>query len=336
MSTKIEWTDFTWNPVRGCTRVSEGCRNCYAERQAARGMGPYANEAYAKSTEGGPRWTGRVELVESKLTEPLHKPSWRGKRVFVNSMSDLFHESLPDEAIDRVFAVMALSPDVTYQVVTKRAERMARWFDRPTGHLNNVISLMTDRLSREIFGSRYAGEEIPFFKEVPNPIVTRENGRWPLPNVWLMVSAEDQPTADERIPYLLKTPAAVRGVSYEPALGPVDFTPWIKHLDWIIAGGESGPGARPAHPDWFRSARDQCAEAGTAFFFKQWGEWAPDPEGLYSELPDSRWGTIDRAGGFCYGGDNLIGDPGIVPMARVGKRNAGRLLDEREHSEFPR
>lgn len=330
MSTKIEWTDFTWNPVRGCSMApgseSGGCLNCYAARIATRFSGAHPEpgpvvaswkkqpfHGFARRTANGPRWTGRVELVESKLTEPLHKPSWRGKRGFVNSMSDLFHEALPDEAIDRVFAVMALCPEITFQVVTKRAERMAQWFSRSAfeavADLAMRYRFTSDFESDYEFDSRDASSELD----------------WPLPNVWLIVSAEDQPTADARIPHLLDTPAAVRGVSYEPALGPVDFAPWIEKLDWIIAGGESGPGARPSHPGWFRSVRDQCAAAGVPLFFKQWGEWAPNcisPNCLDRPKPHRE---ISRPS---------PGYRGV--MFHCGKRNAGRLLDNCEHSEFPR
>ena len=248
--TSIEWTDCTWNPVRGCSRVSEGCRNCYAERIAARFSNAGSVEAgefvgFAERTPAGPRWTGRVELIKSKLQEPLH---WKKpRRVFVNSMSDLFHESLPDDAILEVFRVMQDCPQHIFQVLTKRPENMRR------------------------FMAEWEGESI-----------------WegPVQNVWLGVSVEDQKTADERIPLLLQTPAAVRFVSYEPALGPVCllnyllYGPWSavnvkpptsRGLDWVICGGESGPGARPFDIAWARSVRDQCKAAGGAFFMKQLG-----------------------------------------------------------------
>jgi len=255
-STNIEWTDATWNPTRGCSRVSEGCRNCYAERIAARfsqGFGDSHKEqgtfaGYAIQTESGPRWTGKVELIESKLLEPLH---WKKpRRVFVNSMSDLFHENLPVEAIDRIFAVMALTPNITYQVLTKRAGRMREYLQ------------LTQSCA------------------VPK-------GSWadllPLPNVWLGVSVENQPTADERIPELLRTPAALRFVSYEPALADVDFTRWLacdghlartfgnEFLDWGIIGGESGPGARPFDLNWARNTIRQFKAAGVPLFVKQVG-----------------------------------------------------------------
>lgn len=262
--TSIEWTDRTWNPVRGCSRVSPGCVNCYAEKVSARFSNPgQPFEGFAKigrvvMTNGQQshttpfRWTGKVELIEHKLDEPLH---WRTpQKVFVNSMSDLFHESLPDEAIDRVFAVMAGCTRHTFQVLTKRADRMRRLLScqRPPAELADM---------------------------------------WPLKNVWLGVSVENQQYADERIPLLLETPAAVRFVSYEPALGPVDFRAYLYEqisgsssraresfhlfhqppLDWIIVGGESGPGARPFHFDWAHQTIEQCKAAGVACFVKQLG-----------------------------------------------------------------
>jgi protein gp37 len=251
---------------------------------------PTTGEPFAIMTPSGPHWTGKVELIESKLEEPLH---WREpRRVFVNSMSDLFHESLPDEAIDRVLAVAALCPQHTLQVLTKRKERMREYMAAAigAGHRGDAVAALT----RENFAWRWHKLGMQW--------------AWPLPNVWLGVSVEDQATADERIPLLLQTPAAVRFVSYEPALGPVNFTPYIGHrtyrcscgwhetqldlnpegrdwrclkclrvcqefpaLDWLIVGGESGPKARPFDLAWARSARDACRDAGVAFFMKQLG-----------------------------------------------------------------
>ena len=262
-STSIEWTDTTWNPTRGCSPVSPGCRNCYAEAFAARNLpgsrSPTTGEAFAIIRSDGPHWTGRVELIGSKLLEPLH---WKKlRRVFVNSMSDLFHENLPDEAIDRVFAVMALTPHITYQVLTKRAERMREY--------------LTHRL-RDINWRTIMRRE-------HNEAVAAIRMHWPLPNVWLGVSVEDQQRADERIPQLLRTPAAKRFVSYEPALEAVDFNKWLAceghlartfgnvFLDWGIIGGESGPGARPFHLSWLRSTIRQFKTAGVPLFVKQMG-----------------------------------------------------------------
>jgi protein gp37 len=295
-SSSIEWTDATWNPVRGCSRVSEGCRNCYAERMAVRMSGPgqwgegFAVAPRHHGENGRPttgvrgKWTGKVELIPSMLDRPLR---WRKPRkVFVNSMSDLFHESLPDEAIDRVFAVMALARRHTFQVLTKRPERMERYLsahDRDRAWCDAGARLdipLTHPMTK------HPGATSPDNALWLNVDSATDSGDRPLPNVWLGVSVEDQATADERIPLLLQTPAAVRFVSYEPALGPVDFTGWLYScdgdcnqpthpieptLDWVIVGGESGPGARPFDVAWARSTVEQCKAAGVAVFVKQLG-----------------------------------------------------------------
>jgi protein gp37 len=290
-NSKISWTDATWNPLRGCTRVSEGCRNCYAERIAARFSerpkdyeGAFQTQAsfegIAIMTPSGPRWTGKVKLVESVLDAPLH---WRKPRkVFVNSMSDLFHESVPDEWIDRVFAVMALCPQHTFQVLTKRPERMNQWCSK----------------------QRWVAEGF-----------SEESEERYLENVWLGVSVENQATADARIPHLLRTPAALRFVSYEPALGPVDLYKYLPTLEieresgmwrdlirWVIVGGESGPGARPCDIAWIRTIRDQCKAATTPYFVKQLGakpyNGTSKHMGLHSSSGDGRlYHLKDRKGG---------------------------------------
>jgi len=260
--TSIEWADCSWNVVRGCSRVSEGCRNCYAERIAVRFSGPgQPYEGFADVPAGrrhsqtgaatcGVRgkWTGRVELIPSKLDEPLH---WRKpRRVFANSMSDLFHEKLDPLAIGRIFGVMAEAHWHTFQVLTKRPEIMRDW-SRAVGHYPRG-----DRSETPVMG-------------------------WP-PNVWLGVSIEDQATADERIPLLLQTPAAVRFISVEPMLEQIDLCLTAgsevsgaegaaRGIHWVIVGGESGPGARPFDIAWARSVIAQCREAGVACFYKQAG-----------------------------------------------------------------
>jgi len=311
----IEWTDATWNPIRGCSRVSEGCRNCYAERVAARFSGPgLPYEGLAVMRNGEPRWSGEVRVIEKHLLDPIR---WKTpRRIFVNSMSDLFHEHLFDDDIARVFAVMALAPQHTFQILTKRPERMR------------------DLLSHEGMDRRVAGAADRFAYRGSHKNWSVRGGvwipAWPLPNVWLGVSAEHQAAADERIPLLLQTPAAVRFVSAEPLLGPIDFAGWMwmktflaadgsgriptNELDWVICGGESGPGARPMHPEWPLSIRDQCQAAGVAYFFKQWGEYAPP--------------GITRVGG-------LGPVEELREMHRVGKKAAGRLLDGRTWDEFP-
>lgn len=347
----IEWTDRSdWNPMRGCTRVSEGCRNCYAERIAGRFSAPgQPFHGFTTQTPAGARWTGKVEMVPGRLDLPLRwrKPS----RIFVNSAFDLFHESVPDEWIEGIFGIMAAAPQHIFQVLTKRAGRMRRWFDGAT----------LDRCQAEL-ASRDLWPAISMLTARTDYI----NGPWPLPNVWLGVSAEDQARADERIPHLLATPAAVRWVSAEPLLGPMDLmkkkwrdcyieeyggpgselVPLIRGIDWIVAGGESGPGARPMHPDWARSLRDQCAWAGVPLFFKQWGEWRPlgplysDDDKLeeaiatYGDVNHDRIEFIDRRGGL-WGDEQAQPPSGAWAIERVGKSRAGRLLDGREHNGMP-
>ena len=261
----IEWTDTTWNPVRGCSRVSPGCEHCYAMGQAHRFGGegmPY--EGMTRKTSRGVDWSGRVRLVPEMLGQPLR---WRKpRRVFVNSMSDLFHESLPDEAIDQVFAVMALAPRHTFQILTKRAGRMRRYFDAEDLYAR-VLRVADQQLrpARPHLGSIGISDPRAGYR-----------------NVWLGVSTEDQQRADERIPELLATPAAVRFVSAEPLLGPLDLRDYLpcdtiggvhmeRFLDQVIVGGESGPGARPCYVPWIRSIRDQCRAARVACFIKQLG-----------------------------------------------------------------
>lgn len=251
----ITWTNETWNPIRGCSRVSEGCRNCYAERVAARFSKPgqpYEGLArmhdIAKFDPVGkkylaidPRWTGEVRFIPEHLEDPLR---WkRSRMIFVNSMSDLFHEKVPDEWIDQIFSVMWRAPQHAFQVLTKRPERMQKYMADWDKRMNGVKRL---------------------------------------PNVWMGVSVENQETADYRIPLLLQTPAIVRWVSYEPALGPVDFFGYVGNsvlgendasggLNWIVVGGESGPGARPFDVQWARDTVKQCKMASVACFVKQFG-----------------------------------------------------------------
>ena len=230
---KIEWTDATWNPITGCTVVSPGCTNCYAMRLAGTRLRDHpSRNGLTQPSKAGPVWTGEVRFNEAWLEQPLR---WKKPRmIFVCAHGDLFYENVPDEWIDKVFAVMAQCPQHTFQVLTKRAGRMQRY-----------ISLL------EV--EAYARVDIP----------------WPLPNVWLGISAEDQERYNERGPALANTPAAVRFVSYEPALGPLDLSTVYPMPDWIIVGGESGPGARFMQPDWARAVRDQCENARMAFFMKQ-------------------------------------------------------------------
>lgn len=296
----IEWTDATWNPVTGCTKVSPGCDHCYAETFAERWRG----------TKGHHFENGfDVQLRPERLDQPL---KWRKpRRIFVNSMSDLFHDQVSDDYIARVFAVMAQASQHTFQILTKRHARMR--------------SLL--RKWAPITGT-------------PPWVHT---GPWPLPNVWLGVSVENQQWADIRIPALLDTPAAVRWISAEPLLGPVVLHDhWIgadpyRHdeprLDWVVTGGESGPGARPAHPDWFRSLRDQCQAAGIPYYFKQ--------RGAYTWQAGSGWREPDLwvhdLTGQALPEHELPAAPtgSWKGVWRVGKKRAGRELDGRTWDEYP-
>ncbi|TFH84936.1 phage Gp37/Gp68 family protein [Billgrantia azerbaijanica] len=343
---QIEWTDATWNPIRGCSRVSEGCRHCYAETVAQRFSGP--GQPYEGLIAKGGQWNGEVVVVDHKLDEPCR---WtRPRRIFVNSMSDLFHESVPFEVVAGIFGIMAAASWHTFQVLTKRPERAREFFEWMDNH-HERRHFDTQRLNAQHPGCDWR----PFFladiasRILPNcgaGLRVELKGEWPLDNVWLGVSVEDQAAADARISHLLNTPAAVRFVSAEPLLGVVEMTqvsntaalaegqPWINalggyawdctgpdyvdtcsigsRLDWVIVGGESGKQARPMHPEWARKLRDQCAAGDVPFLFKQWGEWLPDNQN-----------------------PSISGPSGDTQAIRVGKKAAGRLLDGKLHDEYP-
>ncbi|HYC55856.1 MAG TPA: phage Gp37/Gp68 family protein [Candidatus Binatia bacterium] len=354
MSTAIEWTDEVWNPVTGCTKVSQGCKNCYAERLFPRvyGKNLLINKTAALGTardqmrtleEARPREFTDVLTHADRLEQPL---KWkRPRRIFVNSMSDLFHEDVPSDFIAAVFAVMHARTDHTFQILTKRAARMlafSRWLDG-VGGIGPFTRANPDVL-RKWFGR--------LFPTIFNAAAVWHAG--PADNVWLGVSVEDQDTFDERVEILGRVPAAVRFISYEPALGPIDCgnafdgpvegSPYGE-IHWLIAGGESGPNARPAHPDWFRSVRDQCQAAGVSFFFKQWGEWTPDPElgrpyrALHMKAMPPALGSIEPLlGGRAFVAWERETSPGCfegTQLVRVGKKKAGRELDGRTWDEFP-
>ena len=286
-NTGIEWTDATWQPITGCSVVSPGCTNCYAMRLAGTRLREHPSRAgLTTMSKAGPVWNGQVRFNEQWLDQPLR---WkRSRRIFVCAHGDLFHESIPDAWIDRVFAVMALCPQHTFQCLTKRSGRMLEYCGNIEGSYNIATAILDLLIDRKIDG-KITDENNPLADERGDDEPELKN--WPLPNVWLGVSAEDQTRADERIPDLLTTPAAVRFVSAEPLLSAVDFTS-IKVggadslyranaltgdgfdgqlLSWIIVGGESGPGARvwPGFEDACHSIRDQCRAAGVAFFMKQ-------------------------------------------------------------------
>ncbi|MER8560129.1 phage Gp37/Gp68 family protein [Mesorhizobium sp. M0578] len=342
----IEWTDATWNPITGCSIVSPGCTNCYAMKLAGTRLKHIdSRKGLTRDTKAGPVWTGEVRLNRQWLHQPL---DWKKpRRIFVCAHGDLFAENVPDEWILDVFTVMAAADHHTYQVLTKRADRMREFLSRRD-------------LLDDIYANWYT------FTGKPAEVYS-----WPLHNVWCGISAEDQKRADERLPDLLVTPAKVRFVSAEPLIGPLDlawalsrnrldigsgflargrFSPGLESLralDWIIVGGESGPGARPMHPAWARSIRDQCAAAGTAFFFKQWGEWAPqigavdgwtlddNPEISrfeHREWEDGRWSEPFWPM-WCDWQDGNYDEEQCV--SRIGKKRAGRRLDDVEHNAMP-
>lgn len=328
--TKIEWTDATWNPITGCSVKSPGCTNCYAQRLAGTRMKHHwSRKGLTFDTKAGPVWNGETRFNEEWLTQPLQ---WSKPRmIFVCAHGDLFHESVPDEWIDKVFAVMALCPQHTFQVLTKRSARMRAYFawegtadDGYWQDRKGAINAATASLAHSL------------------GIKLSDDAALPLPNVWLGVSVEDQTRADERIPDLLATSAAVRWISAEPLLGPVNLTE-IEHapahmihalwglkantdgtasygpkLDWVVAGGESGPNARIMQIEWARSLRDQCAASGTAFMFKQMGEWCAATQ-------------------IGFHGFERCERRDIAPQSymRVGKKLAGRLLDGVQHDGYP-
>lgn len=309
-TTEIAWTDATWNPIRGCSRVSAGCENCYAERMAGRFCDagqPY--DGLVRRVGKGARWTGEVRMVQEHLDDPLR---WtKPRRVFVNSMSDLFHESLSNEQIASVFGVIAAAPRHAFQVLTKRATRMREWFAW-------VASVAAENGETAVdVCLRYAKHRCQH-KALRGPL---EFHTWPLMNVWLGVSVEDQDAADERVPELLRCPADVRWLSVEPMLGPVDISPWlygvcaehdasmggpgIQHckghgeswsplnLHWVVIGGESGPGARPMETWWVERLMEQCSEDDVAVFLKQLGA-APMSHGKRMYLMDKAGRRMDE------------------------------------------
>ena len=354
----IEWTDQTWNPIRGCSKVSQGCKHCYAETMAARFSKP--GEPYAEVVTDG-RWNGKVVLVPERLADPLR---WkRPRRVFVNSMSDLFHESLTNEQIAAVFGVMAAAPMHTFQVLTKRPSRAREWFKW-------VESEWQEERTSPAYARQSTQSDICLGAAIENGVPGGRRGirvslttpPWPLTNVWLGVSVEDQATAAKRIAHLLRCPAAVRWISAEPLLGRVrldhldcdgngdkDYCQIdaltgrqsdmgrpcadVSRLDWVVVGGESGPGARPMHPDWARCLRDQCQAAGVPFLFKQWGDWTD--VGDAHEIAER--GIAYAANERCVNLNGSHGFHGQKPrrMRRIGKKAAGRLLDSVIHDGYP-
>lgn len=359
--TPIEWTHYSVNPfkmrmpdgtlVNVCVHKSDGCRNCYAEMIVRRwwkkewGEFPGYTAALLK--------LGTPVLVEDELRAVLRlseriakgKADPNVNKVFWNDMTDEYLEFWPDEFIDKCWAIRALTPNLSHQVLTKRIDRAQSYFRGHASGRSRYVDIC-EAISK-------LGKEIA-------PVKLRSE--WPLPNVHLGVSLEDQKTADERIPLLLETPAAIRWVSAEPLLGPVDLNNYLytryleggarhmyNQLDWVVVGGESGPQARPMHPDWARSLRDQCVAAGVPFFFKQWGEYLPSPQNGCSHISsDGAQGPVANLVpqsvdvwrcNICSGLHGYFERTGPYDISfdfkRVGKKVAGRLLDGREWNEYP-
>ncbi|HEX8400492.1 MAG TPA: phage Gp37/Gp68 family protein [Allosphingosinicella sp.] len=298
--TKIEWTDATWNIITGCSVVSPGCKHCYAMKLAGTRLKNHESRAgLTVDTKEGPVWTGEVRFNEGWLDQPLR---WaKPRQIFICAHGDLFHAGVTDEQLDRIFAVMGLASQHIFQVLTKRPDRMRDYLSKATGRIADaIIKLRRARSDTSLV--------------VPLPHIRPGAAWWPLANVWCGVSVEDQQRMLERAPVLKDTPAAVRWWSAEPLLGDLGTIPPEMMPDWVVVGGESGPGARPMHPDWARSLREQCAQAGVPFHFKQWGAWLPA-------------GQIARQTG--------LWDPACGSSLLTTKKNAGRLLDGVEHNGVP-
>lgn len=378
---KISWTESTWNPYIGCSKVSEGCKNCYAIRMAYRlAHMPATKEFYGptvEKTKGGKlNWTGKIVENKTQFDKPLRtkKPTI----FFVNSMSDLFHEDLTFEQIHRVFVIMALCPQHTFQILTKRPERAKQYFERYDDGLGDMHELESAVMPyNHMLYCKDKNTLLPALKESgwmwdttysddgKDSMLIFEN-EGPLKNVWLGVSVENQKHADERIPLLLRIPAAVRFLSCEPLLGEVD----LKNLngpagsryqvlepitncgdsnraaiDWVICGGESGPDSRPMHPDWVRKLRDQCNRAHVPFLFKQWGSWLPyqvtsnsvaNSQNVDSINPTTLGIFKDELFPKKYTDSyKLNHSGGFCTYKNVGKHASGNLLDGVQHTGMP-
>lgn len=258
--TGIEWTDATWNWLYGCSPKSPGCRNCYAVLQTNRIASVHDRYRHLTVVDDrrGVQWSGKIMVAPERMDQPLR---WRKPRmVFVNSMSDVFHPDVPEQAVAASFAVMGAASRHEFQLLTKRPERMLEWFQFLTQTYDNPWDIIRhcERAAKDLYD-----------------LDVDAGGNWPLRNVWLGASVESQKFADERIPILQQVPAAVRFLSMEPLLGPVDRLD-LDRIHWVIVGGESGPGARPMDPEWARAIRDRCLYEEVPFFMKQWGNYDED------------------------------------------------------------
>lgn len=286
-NSKIEWTDHTFNPWVGCTKVSPACDNCYAEAWAKRsGRVKWGDNPRAR--------TNHINWAKPRLWNKKAEAAGTRPKVFCASLADVFDNQVDPEWVFDLFELIQRTPCLDWLILTKRPQ--------------NILKLFPDLFD---LGVR--------------------------PNVWLGTTVENQAEADRRIPWLLEVPAVKHFLSCEPLLGQLELRPYLAwsgaRVDWVICGGESGSGARPMHPGWARSLRDQCEGAGVPFFFKQWGDWRPH---VYGE--GGEWGTIEFDGHFWPVTTPWTGEEGSTAgqvMNRVGKVKAGHLLDGEEFREFP-
>lgn len=317
---RIEWCGSTWNPIRArnivtsqvgtwCQKISPGCANCYAAAHNHRNL-PHGSSGLPYTAQGGER--AKIFLDPKMLAEPLRRK--KPETYFPCSMTDLFQAAHSPELIAAVWAVMAACPQHTFQVLTKRPERALEFLRWCSGSWNRT---------------NHPWGALAAYAPVAVSSVLAPLGPWPLPNVWLGCSVEDKPRRD-RIDHLRETPAALRFLSLEPLLedlGTLD----LSGIGWVIVGGESGHGARPMHPAWVRSLRDQCVAAAVPFFFKQWGEY-----GQFL-LPAGPWRYVAEDGRATAIGERPTDESvAWARVDRVGKGRAGRLLDGRTWDEMPR
>ncbi|WP_119167092.1 DUF5131 family protein [Algihabitans albus] len=346
----IEWTDATWNPVTGCWCVSPGCAKCYAMKLAGGRLRNHPSRAgLTQPSKAGPVWNGEIRVNEEWMEQPLR---WsRPRMIFTVAHGDLFYEKVPVAVIDRVHAVMALAPWHIYQVLTKRSERAARYYADPD--LPSRLARETQTVGRNL-AHGHIGLCRSRFRRVGGKLVRR----LPLRNVLVGVSVEDQARANQRLEDIAHIAAGGwrTWVSYEPALGPVDWSGY-EFIYWLVSGGESGPHARPSHPEWHRAARDWCAANDIPYLFKQWGAFRP---ATAEELPERFGPECDAFKVICSNG--FVGDLSLetafrhkpahwpqcfprgpegdcccnpIEMVRIGKKAAGNLLDGRQHLAFP-
>lgn len=313
--TTIEWTEATWNPTVGCSRVSTGCDGCYAIGVAHRAMQPAHEGLTIKRPGERTDWTGEVRCLPERLDVPLRRR--KPTMYFVDSMSDLFHPGVPDSFIEAVLSVMTIAKQHTFQILTKRPARSAAVLSRTSWDLNGDVHLGRFTLDElGLVGS-------PYYDVAVN-----------LPNVWWGTSIEANHYVF-RANHVRATPAAVRFLSLEPLLGPLPRLD-LTGIDWVIVGGESGPGARPMHPDWVRDIRDRCVAAGVPFFFKQWGQFAPEANhrGRYAE--SVKGGLVGFNGEWSSPTARIWGTNHPPEfMLGLGKKAAGRKLDGRTWDEMP-